>query len=328
MSDKQGQMYRILSMYDRLRNEKSINKQIEAVNFHVSEKTIQRDIDHLRGYIETNMVNGYVEYDRKTNAYNLSSENKNSLTNEKIFAILKVLLESRAFPKNEMYQIIDSLTGLAQTESQGIIKKMTANEKILYGELQHQKDVSSLLWQLAQAIQFKKVIHFQYQREFDQFPHERIVKPVGVIFSEYYFYLVAYQTKYDFDFPTIYRIDRMNALHIKEQHFSIPYSDRFQEGEFRKRVQFMYTGELIKVKFKFKGPSQQAVLDRLPTATIISKDESGILFEAEVFGQGIKMWILSQGEHIEVLEPLEFRNEVMKSLREMLSLYEENEENS
>ncbi|WP_274308813.1 WYL domain-containing protein [Solibacillus daqui] len=51
------------------------------------------------------------------------------------------------------------------------------------------------LWQLAQAVHYKKIVHFQYCREFDEVSSERIVKLGGVIFSEYYFYLVAYQTK-------------------------------------------------------------------------------------------------------------------------------------
>ena len=81
-----------------------------------------------------------------------------------------------------------------------------------------------------------------------------------------------------------------------DKHFKLPYSDRFQEGEFRKRIQFMHAGELMTITFRFTGPSPQAVLDRLPTARIIvSESEQGIVFEAEVYGHGIKMWLLSQG---------------------------------
>ena len=77
------------------------------------------------------------------------------------------------------------------------------------------------------------------------------------------------------------------------------YAKRFQEGEFRKRVQFMYGGKLQKIRFKYTGPSIESVLDRLPTAEILSQDDSGWLVSAEVFGKGIEMWIKSQGEYIE-----------------------------
>lgn len=57
------------------------------------------------------------------------------LRNEDIFALLKLLIESRAFPKNEMYSLIDTLTSLARKEDQCAIKQMMANEKHLYVEL-------------------------------------------------------------------------------------------------------------------------------------------------------------------------------------------------
>ena len=70
------------------------------------------------------------------------------------------------------------------------------------------------------------------------------------------------------------------------------------EGEFRKRVQFMYGGRLERIRSKYTGPSIEAVLDRLPTAEIISEDKDGWIAEAEVFGKGIEMWLRSQGSSI------------------------------
>ena len=40
-------------------------------------------------------------------------------------------------------------------------------------------------------------------------------------------------------FPTIYRIDRIESYKVLPEKFRIPYTDRFEEGEFRKRIQFM-----------------------------------------------------------------------------------------
>ena len=108
-------------------------------------------------------------------------------------------------------------------------------------------------------------------------------------------------------FPTIYRIDRIQGLKTLDETFYIPYSDRFEEGEFRKRIQFMYGGKLRKVKFKYFGYSVEAVLDKLPTAKILEEEphEDGkrtiYTILAEVFGDGIDMWLRSQGENIEIL---------------------------
>ena len=130
------------------------------------------------------------------------------------------------------------------------------------------------------------------------------------MFSEYYFYLTAFidneEVWKDFDvlndsFPTIYRMDRIRGLRVLEEKFHIPYSSRFEEGEFRKRVQFMYGGKLQKITFKYFGNDIDAVLDRLPTAEILNEEEGVYTVCAEVFGKGIDMWLRSQGDMVELL---------------------------
>ena len=83
-----------------------------------------------------------------------------------------------------------------------------------------------------------------------------------------------------------------------EQGLGQEHTDRSREGEFRKRVQFMCGGRLEKIRFKYTGPSIEAVQERLPAAEIISPGKEGRLVEAEVFGKEIEMWIRSQENHI------------------------------
>ena len=139
---------------------------------------------------------------------------------------------------------------------------------------------------------------------------KRKLKPVAIMFSEYYFYLTAFvsdeEVKKDFDvindsFPTIYRIDRIKEFNVLEEKFYIPYRNRFEEGEFRKRIQFMYGGKLRNVKFKYTGDDIDAILDRLPTARIIEKGSNYYIIKAEVFGKGIDMWLRSQGDKVEIV---------------------------
>jgi hypothetical protein len=162
----------------------------------------------------------------------------------------------------------------------------------------------------------KKTIHchyieIDYRRTKDKAIVKRKLKPVAIMFSEYYFYLTAFiddeDVRQDFDvindsFPTIYRIDRIKGLKVLEESFHIPYSSRFEEGEFRKRIQFMYGGKLQKVKFKYFGNDIDAILDRLPTAEILDEENGVYTVSAEVFGKGIDMWLRSQGEAIELIQ--------------------------
>lgn len=185
---------------------------------------------------------------------------------------------------------------------------MIANEQHYYIEPHHGKEVLTTLWELGEAVTQQQRIKIAYTRMKDTEPVSRTAEPVGIMFSEYYFYLIAFiaderirsklKDKHKEQYPAIYRVDRIASLERLPEHFRVPYLDRFQEGEFRKRVQFMYGGELRTVKFRYTGQSVEAVLDRLPTAEVLEKDGKGWVIQAEVFGDGIEMWLRSQGNHI------------------------------
>lgn len=322
MGEQQSKLLRILSLYERLCQGDTISKKEEAVRFGVNEKTIQRDIDELRTYIANNFEASMVlEYDRKKNGYVLRRNENIWLTNEEILVLAKVLLESRAFQKAEMDQLLDKLILQSQPENRRFIQEVIRNERFHYVPVQHNQSLINMIWDLSYAVRTKRVTIIDYQKEGNDSPVKRKLKPVGIVFSEYYFYLVAFLIDYDFSFPTIYRMDRIVDYCITDERFKVDYKNRFEEGEFRKRVQFMYAGELMKITFRFWGPSLQAILDRLPTAKIIAKDEQSVTIEAEVYGRGIKMWLLSQAQYLEVLKPEEFRNEMRETIEKMLKNY-------
>ncbi len=140
------------------------------------------------------------------------------------------------------------------------------------------------------------------------------------LFFLYYFYLIAHTYKSDDDYNIVYRIDRIKDYTITNKHFITKYSERFQEGKFRKKVQFMTAGKLINIKFKFYG-SLEAALDRLPNAEVIEEEDDYYIIKAEVYTPGIKMWLLSQGDRLEVLEPEDFRIEMKNTIQNMIKKY-------
>lgn len=307
---------RILSIYTKLIDGDIINKSEEAIKYGVNERSIQRDLDDIRVFLDKYFVeNGYINnvvYDRKENGYKLAKINHMKLTNGEVLAICKILLDSRAFTKQEIVQIIDKLLNCCVPKVNfKMVDELIADEKFHYVEPQHKSKFIDKMWSIGVAIRENRTIKINYKKVSQNAQVKRIINPVAIMFSEYYFYLAAFivniDRKEEFEveddpYPTIYRIDRITKLQITDEHFRIPYKDRFEEGEFRKKIQFMYGGKLQKIKFKYKGESVEAVLDRLPTAKIISEDESGTIIYAEVFGKGIDMWLRSQGEMIEILQ--------------------------
>lgn len=315
MTDLRIAKDRLLYMYSRLVDGKMLYKKEEAQRFGCSLRSIQRDIEDLRSFLhEQNEATGLVQdliYNQKLGAYQLVPPSRNLLSNEEVFATLKILLESRAFTKKELYPIIDKLIDccIPKTEQQRV-SELIGNEKLLYVEPQHQDKFLKKMWELSGAVREQQEVTIAYRRT-DGVQVQRTVQPVGIMFSEFYFYLIAFiapkdkkKVKFEIEndpFPTIYRIDRIKGFTITDKHFAVPYAQRFEEGEFRKRIQFMYGGHLQRLRFYFKGSCYEYILDRLPTAKVVQVDEKGTLIEAEVFGKGIDIWLKSQGELIEVV---------------------------
>ena len=313
---KGDQISRVLQIYAKLSDGYVVNKAEEAARYGVNERSIQRDIEHIRNFLDedsdrTGVVNSIV-YDRNAKGYRLETLYRIRLQNSEVLALCKILLDSRAFTKAEMVEMLDKLiTCCVPKINQKRIKDLISNEEFHYVEPRHRTRFTDQMWELGQAISESRFVKVEYYRTKDKQTVHRKLKPVAIMFSEYYFYLTAFidddEVKKDFDvlndsFPTIYRIDRIKSLKVLDERFHIPYSSRFEEGEFRKRIQFMYGGKIQKVKFRYTGPDIDAILDRLPTARILDNDESGYTMSAEVFGKGIDMWIKSQGEDITIIE--------------------------
>lgn len=312
---KSDKIERVLAIYTKLMNGYLVNKSEEALNYSVNERSIQRDIDDIRNYLENGCdrveSTNSVIYDRLEKGYRLEQIYKMRFSNAEILAICKILLDSRAFTKDEMVEMLDKMVACCVPESnQQLINDLIRNESFHYVEPRHRTKFIDMMWNIGQAIRSCNYIEVDYYRMKDKSIVKRKLKPLAIMFSEYYFYLTAFidddTVQRDFDiindsFPTIYRIDRIKDMHILDERFNIPYANRFEEGEFRKRIQFMYGGKLRKVKFKYCGMDIDAVLDRLPTAKIISEDEGIYTLSAEVLGNGIDMWLRSQGGCVTVL---------------------------
>jgi predicted DNA-binding transcriptional regulator YafY len=249
-----------------------------------------------------------VIYDRAERGYRLEQIYQLKLTNGEILAICKILLDSRALRKDEMTGMLDKLISCCVPENnRKLVRDLISNEEYHYVEPRHRTVFLDKLWNIGQAIHDNKYIEIEYKRTKDKKVVKRKLKPVAIMFSEYYFYLTAFiddeKIREDFGvindaFPTIYRIDRIKSLCVLDERFHIPYSNRFEEGEFRKRIQFMYGGRLQRVKFKYSGNDIDAILDRLPTAKILNEEEGIYTISAEVFGTGIDMWLRSQGDAV------------------------------
>lgn len=325
VEEKDIKSNRILTIFEKLRLGQTVTRKGLASEFGVNEKTIQRDINDIRAYLSDKKYMGAtsdVVYCRKRKGYLISNNDESIVSKEEALAITKVLLESRAFNKVEMTSLINKILNIVDYDNRKQIKELVSNELFNFVPLKHNKELLDVLWNLSNLIKQNEVIEITYIKANNK-EVNRCIKPVGLMFSEYYFYLIGYFDDSRFNDPVIFRVDRIINYKSIERKFSIPYKDRFEEGEFRKRIQFMYNGDLIRLRFEFYGLSIDAILDRLPTARIIEKYEGKYVIEAEVFGNGIVMWLLSQGKLVKVISPNELVKEITSQINSIQELYKQ-----
>lgn len=63
----------------------------------------------------------------------------------------------------------------------------------------------------------------------------------------------------------------------------------------------MFSGPLKTIKFEYSGQSIEAILDRIPGAEIVEHTEGRYVIKAECYGDGILMWLRTQGDNVKIL---------------------------
>lgn len=311
---------RLLELFFRGLRGEALSVRALVDEYGVSTKSISRDISDLKAFLADHrelVGSTELSYSSRSRSYLLRMDG--FLTNRELFALLEVVIGSRAFPKMELLALTDKLRQFTTPEDRGRLTALIRKELYHYTEVKHDCDsVQDTLWQLADCITSRREITVEYYRMDRSYVTHRLL-PASVMFADHYFYLIAFPAE-DSEKPLYFRVDRIK--HITEHRRTFPADEaRFDEGLLRQRSLFMWPGKLRTIRFEFTGPSVQAVLDKLPTARVIERDGGKYTLEAETYGDGIKMWLLSQGSWVKVTAPEEFVEEMRGEVEKMLASY-------
>lgn len=314
---------RTLAIFLRgLRGEKLTTSAL-ANEYGVSPKSIARSINEIRMFLAENReFSGHAEllYSRSDKCYTLRFDD--FLRDSELLAVIKILIGSRALSKQELLTIISKLKQFTSAKDRQLLESLIAKEKYHYCEVKSDCDgVIDRLWQLAENIRSRTEITVTYYKMSREKVSHRL-RPVSLMFSEYYFYLIAYKAEDESNTPIYFRADRIADIVEHRSHFELDRKFDFDEGELRKKIQFMFPGKCRTIRFEFSGPSLQAILDRLPTANVLDVKGKTAIVEAEVYGTGIMMYLLSQGSWVKVLAPDDFVEEYKAELDKMRKQYE------
>lgn len=313
---------RVLELFFRAIKGESLSAHSLANQYHVSTRSISRDITALKIFLAEHrdlMGNAELVYSTSNHCYHLEMDN--FISNKELLAITMVLIGCRPFNHAELLELIRKLKLHTSPKDKAILDNLIRKEIYHYAPIHFEcTGVIDNLWNITEHINAKRLITITYTK-MDKTIVKRTIKPISIMFSEYYYYLIGYDTASTDSSPHYYRIDRISNIIAHREHFKLKRDEEVDEGLLRNRSQFMWPGKLRHIRFEFTGPSSQAILDKLPTARIVEISGTKSIIEAEVYGDGIKMFLLSQGSWIKVLAPQELVDEMKLEIISLNELY-------
>lgn len=314
---------RLLEIFFRGLRGEDLSVQRLADEYGVSTKSVTRSINDLKAFLADHrelVGNTELQYSHQSKCYRLNMDE--FLNTQELFSLVEVMIGARAFSKMELLALVEKLKRFTTLEDRPKLNELIRKELYHYPEVKHDcESVQANLWQLINCSTDKREISIEYYRMDRKWVTHRL-RPASVMFTDYYFYLIAFGADENMEKPLYFRIDRIKHITEHRKKFSFEEIPEFDEGLLRQRSLFMWPGKLRTIRFEFTGPSAQAVLDKIPTAKIIERmGNKKYLIEAEVYGDGIKMWLLSQGAWVKVVAPEEFAEEFKNQLSEALNQY-------
>ena len=321
--EKEIKLDRVMELFFRAMKGESLSVQQLAFEYNVSTRSITRDINSLKAFLADHAdILGYAELEYSSTNHCYSLKMDHFLSNKELLAITKVLIGSRAFSSEELLGIIQKLKVNTTSADRIKLEQLICKEIYQYDEVGSDcHSVIDNLWKVTDCIENRNVITITYYK-MNRDLVKRKIKPVSIMFSEYYFYLIGYRYETDVsNTPIYFRVDRIVDIIVQREKYVLLKEQNIDEGMLRRNSQFMWPGPTRKIRFEFSGPSVQAILDRIPTAKVTDRQADKSIIEAEVFGSGIKMFLLSQGAWVKVLAPDEFVEEMKLEIKKMHEMY-------
>lgn len=312
---------RVLLLFHKLIKGEQIHKVDFARTHDVSERSVERDIEDIRIFLSEIHSNDKLIFDKLENVYYLlTTGNNDKLNNIESIVLLKIILGTRALVKKEVEFVIKSLRlNLSPQDRKEIIHSIQ-DEINNYISPVHNKPLLDMLNNLNKAIINKMIIKIDYVKD-NGSEHERVLMPVAFIFSDFYFYLIAFIEGKEYKYPAFFRVDRIKNVKNLNEKYDAKFYQQYNTGNMRNYLQFMYTGKLLTVKIRCKNCAVEAMRDRLPNNWLVKDEGEYKIYKVKVFGEGFIKWVLSQGSNIEILEPIEIRDKLIEKVKDLGILY-------
>ena len=324
-SEKQEKVksWRLLEIDKILKSGQKATASGIAKELGVSSRTILRDLDYLR-----DMYQAPIEYDanRKTFYYSQSNFYIESvpLTEGELFTIGlfdQLLDQYRNTPlendlRNIFRKIVSCLPNSITVDSCFLENNVTYIPDQL-GIIE--KDTFTVIFK---ALQSCTTLQFEYRPLQKTSYMTRLLDPYHAVCQKGNWYIIGFC--HDKNEVRVFNFSRMKNVVMTKDNFKVP-SDFKPESFFDKEVGIWLSSKKeYEVKLLIsKEIGTYAIDKRWHSNQVVKQNEDGSVLVSFKTSQlpEIKRWVLGQGATVEVLEPLELKNDILKEVNGILSLY-------
>ena len=305
---------RLLSITIMMLNRDRVTARELSEKFEVSIRTIYRDLDAL-------LLAGIpvMSYPGNEGGYGLIENykiNKQLLSLDEMLSILSSLQSINISLEDKQYDsAMEKIKSLVPGDKKEEISRQMEQiviDFIPWGGNIRQKDNLCLIHK---SIVASKIIEFTYTNN-KGIKERRKVEPMTLFFRGYGWYLFAYCLLRD-DYR-IFRLARIREISELSSLYSRRYRSykEFSTPEFNK-------GKKIELVVKFSKEIQPWVEDAFDNSDVESTSETHFIVRTEINEDDwIYPWILSFGEHAEILEPPEIRVRISEISKKIQAKYQ------
>ena len=286
-----------------LLDKKNVTAKELAEHFEVSQRTIYRDIEDLsQSGVPIYMTKG------KGGGISLLSD----------FILNKAILSQEE--KKEILAAMQGLNAVNKSEFNGVLSKLSS---FLGGDNENWIEVDFSNWDknntlgekfttIKNSIINKNLISFEYFNSNGKLL-ERIVEPLKLVFKGQGWYLYAYCREREAN--RFFKLTRMSNINIILENFNRTVPNKIFSEE-----DTGYYNELIHLKLRIDKKLAFRIYDEFHNYSL---DDNGDFIVNLDFPSGDWLfgYLMSFGEYIEVLEPLNIRDEIKKKLMYALKKY-------
>lgn len=301
---------RILEIIIYLMNHENVSARTLAERFHVSVRTIQRDMVSIS-------VIGIPVYSTggKSGGYSIlpAYKMKNTdIRSDEQQMIIKALESLATSYKN------DTLDGLIEKYN-AIIEK-EGGQKVFwdFGVSKENQQVQGYNALLERAIEGKRFVSFAYRNANGE-KSDQYVEPLAIHYKWYAWYLFAYSEKKK-EYRT-FKVARIQKLQVTDQVSEVIHED---VKKLMKESEMAYYQTCIPIEVHFDEGEMGLMQEYFPDCEMeqISQHEYRIFIHVPAKERLWKALLLSFGNRVKVIGPESYREELIQTARNFLSNYD------